>query len=218
MNLFNYLPYPIRFKLGCINMLSSYIFWDDEAILAKLRRDGMVDIINGLSASERRLLHFNFGREIRNTFLLWHPNNPFTMRKLNALSEEHKAGSPFHPDNYSWSIISRLIVDASPQARTSSSFDVAESLIYSLLARADDDEETLEGIESAVESLVAREDYDLLDDVFAETIQFNPSPEKLRVLLNGVAGHTTHLTPVNYLRVAQRAVSYGITIPKNPNS
>lgn len=214
MNVFNALPYRLRFKLGFVSFLSGYIFCDDEGILRKLRGNGMTEIIRQLSASERRMLHFNFGRDIRNEFLLWHPKNPHTMSKLAELTEERQADSPYHPDNYSWAVISRLITEAATSGTwTSGDFDVSESLIYSLMSRSDDSTETLKSIGDALDVLVFNGRFDLLDDVFAETIQFNPSPLKLGVLLNSTAGHSTKITPVNYLRVAQRAIGYGIVIP-----
>ena len=82
------------------------------------------------------------------------------------------------------------------------------------MARHDDHEDTLEGIRVSVADLVANERWDLLDEVFAESILYGPSPAKLKVLLDGVGEFSTKLTPVNYLRVAQRAISYGVKLPR----
>lgn len=216
MKLYSTLKNDILYKLGFVPIISNYIFLDADDIFHKLRDAGFPQKIRNMRPSERRVLHFSFGMMIRNSFLLWHPKNPYTMKKLAELSEERQADSQFHPDNLSWSVISRLIVAAGiTESQTSSDFDTSESLLYSLMARLDDKPETLEAIRVAVADLVANERWDLLDEVFAETILYAPSPVKLKTLLNGVEGNTEKLTPVNYMRVAERAVSYGVEFKRD---
>jgi hypothetical protein len=208
MTLINKLKYKLRYKLGFVPLFSSYIFYDADAIFRKLRDDGFVQYIRNMRPSERRMLHFSFGMEIRNAFLLWHPKNPHTMLKLAELSDERQAASPFHPDNFSWSIISRLTVASNLAGSNGSLMDTSETLMYSLMARADDHEDTLEGIRLAVADLVGAEQWELLDDVFEETIEGSTISDVLGMT------QSTKITPVNYLRVAKRAISYGVQIPR----
>lgn len=205
MQLSTRIGHRIRTYLADIPFLSNYIFMDSDAIFRKLRNDGAVKYIRGLRPSERRRLHFGFGMEIRNAFLLWHPKNPYTMKRLEGLSDERQSGSPHHPDNYSWAIISRLIV-AAELTNGSSDIDTSEHLVYSLLSRADDSEETLTGIKASMDLLVLNGQWELINEVFAEAIEYNPSPRKLAVMNTAVAGFESKLAPINYLRSAMRSI------------
>lgn len=208
MKVITNLKFKLRNILGFIPMFSNHVFMDAEQIIKKLRDDGMVDYIRGLRPSERRLLYVNFGQDIRNAFHLWHPQNPHTSLLLAGLNPERQADSPFHPDNFSWAILRHLIVESGHSPYVSA-VDSAESLLYSLLARVDDSQETLDAIRGAVTDLIATESFDLLDLVFAECLDYYPSLAKLNVLLNSVVGYREHITPANYTKVLKRAVSYG---------
>ena len=112
MKTINKLRDRVRRLVGHVPYFSTYVFMDADAIYAHLKQEGAVDYIMTLRPAERSLLHFSLGTSIRNAYLLWHPNNPHTIRKLKGLSDEKQANSPYHPDNYSWEIIRRLIVAA----------------------------------------------------------------------------------------------------------
>lgn len=202
----------VRRLIGHVPYLSTFVFMDADAIYAHLKQEGAVQYISGLRPSERRLLHFSLGTDIRNAYLLWHPNNPFTMLKLDGLSNEQQANSPYHPDNYSWEIIRRLIVAAGIN-QTSEDFDAAEALTYSLMARYDDDDSTLEDIRKAVRDLIAHERWDLLEDVYDESILLGASNAKLHALLWATVGYSTKISPASYLRVATRCTAAGDEVP-----
>lgn len=214
MKTINKLRDRVRRTLGFVPFFSNYVFMDADAIYAHLEQEGAVEYIRNLRPSERKMLHFSIGMSIRNAYLLWHPNNPHTMRKLKALSEEQQANSPYHPDNYSWEIIRRLIVMADT-GKTSKHFDIHDSLVYSLFSTDDDSEETLAKIRTAVADLIANERWDLLDDVYVEIVLFHASAPKLQALLQATSGYTTKLDPTNYLRVAKQAINKGVEIPRD---
>jgi hypothetical protein len=215
------LNYKIRSFLAKIPLISQSVFYNEDEIFHILRDRGFVQTIRKLDAFSRARLHFTLGMSIRNEFLLWHPSNPHTMKRLAEVEESLQPSSVFHPDNYSWLVVRRLLVAAAMLETTaadvsiSASHDASEALIYSLLTRADDKETTLQEIDAAVRKLIEADRFDLLDDVFEECINYNPSPAKLSALLHAVgATHQTKLTPVNYLKVAQRAIGYGVEVPK----
>lgn len=202
--------FKVRWTLGYVPFLRRYIFMDAESIFRKLVDDGVVEYIRDLRATERRLLHFSLGMQIRNAFLLWHPKNPHTSLALEGLSDENQAASPRHPDNFSWAILSRLIVKATDGEANEISrlFDAQETLTYSLLARSDDSEETLYGIREAMLELVAKEQYAFMELVFGEALLLAASPAKIEVLLESVKD--IRVSGLNYDRLRERAKIYGV--------
>lgn len=214
MNLLDRVKYSIKNYVGFIPILSDSVFLSPDAIFDKLVKDGMLDYIRQLRPIDRTRLHFTFGKDVRNIFLLWHPKNPYTVLKLMGVTDSQRASSPYHPDNLSWDIIRRLMVaaDGSGSSMLSATTDLSENLMYSLLARADDDESTLAGIKDAMVLLVNAKRWDLIDEIFVESVHFLPSPAKLTVLLESVADNTNKIAPVNYLRVAQYAVNVGVEV------
>jgi len=214
MNFLDRITHATKNYIGFIPVLSDCIFLDADQIFNKLVKDGMVEYIRQLRPIERTRLHFTFGMDVRNTFLLWHPKNPHTLMKLISVSDSQRSSSPYHPDNFSWEIIRRLMVaaDGTQLSVISATTDVSENLMYSLLARPDDEAETLDGIREAMVILVNTDRWDLIDEIFSEAVHFLPSAAKLTVLLESVAGNNTKITPVNYLRVAQYAVSSGVEV------
>lgn len=216
MNIFDKLPYSVRYGLGSIPLVNRLVFSDADAILDSLRKCGMVETITNMSAFGRSRLHFDLGRNIRNHFLLWHPKNPYTMQKLRGLTAAKRSASPAHPDNYSWSIISRLIVESNANSPTA--VDTSEKLMYSLMARTDDSLDTLNAIGDAVEHLVDNNRFDLLDDAFSEIVHLSPSPAKLQALLEAVSGFESEISVANFSPVAELARRYGVSVPDKPES
>lgn len=210
--MWNDFKFKVRWTLGYVPFLRGVIFMDADAIFCQLEKDGVVEYIRDLRATERRLLHFSLGASIRNAFLLWHPQNPYTTLALQGLSDSNQASSPCHPDNYSWEIIRRLIVIATNDENTSISnrFDAAESLIYSLLVRKDDSVETLASIREAMVELVASNSFDLLDDVLNEALLLAVTSDKISVLLETVAGIEKRLNPRSLVKLHNRQVMYGV--------
>lgn len=112
MDKFSDIKYKIVYFLGFLPVLSKFIFKDDERILKKLKDAGILYKIVEMTDGERRLLHFSLGMKIRNDFYLWHPKNPYTMQAISHLPVSQQGNSPHHPDNYSWAIIRKLIIES----------------------------------------------------------------------------------------------------------
>lgn len=110
--MFNFRNFKDRaiYYAGKFPLFAQYVFKSADEIYITLINEGVLEDIRNLNPSERGMLHFTFGRYIRNRFLLWHPNNPHTMVKLGAESEDAQPASKNHPDNFSWEIIRRLLV------------------------------------------------------------------------------------------------------------
>jgi hypothetical protein len=181
---------------------------DAESIVKHMTDAGFVSYIKNLRPQERRMLYFSLGADIRNSYLLWHPKNPYTMVPLKSIPPDRKNSSSAHPDNYSWFIIRQLIVAADMSVfEKDNDVNATESLIYTLTCKSDDSFETLESIRESVEQLVANYRWDLLDEIYAEMIVLGSSPVKVKVLLDATGDNTTKITPVNYLRVAKRSIS-----------
>lgn len=205
--------FNMKWAAGFLPFMSRYVFLDADAIFQELEASGTVDYIKDLRPAERRLLHFSLGMGIRNAFLLWHPRNPYTALAMAGLSDEKKASSPYHPDNYSWSILRRLIIKATHGSNAiSTTFDAAESLLYSLLVNTDDSPETLEGIREAISELVDTQNYSLLDDVITESLLLALTPAQLQVVVKGVRPVSGRLSQIPYLRIVQKALSYGVVV------
>lgn len=190
--------------LGFVPLVSKFVFLSPEEIIEKETKLGMVNYIKQMKRTERNNLHFGYGMYLRNRYRMWHPKNPYTIQKLNAVPESHRVNSPFHPDNLSWSIISRLIVASGYSVRTP--IDVSENILYSLIVK-DDSQDSLDALRDAVTNLVDTGSFDVLETTFEECLQFDPSQEKLKVMLGAIAGHDNKISPITYLEIAKRAVS-----------
>lgn len=53
-------------------------------------------------------LHHGFGTAIRNEYLLWHPNNPHTLKNHTPEVTDGVDYSPLHPDDVSMRVIEKL--------------------------------------------------------------------------------------------------------------
>lgn len=195
--------------LGYVPVVSNLVFKSPLEIIECETKRGMLEYIKGMKSSQRNSLHFGYGMNIRNDYLLWHPNNPYTIKRLKTVPTERQYDSPFHPDNLSWSIISRLIVASGNRIRDS--IDISENITYALLLK-DDSPDNLDELRQHIKSLVDSESFDLINSIFAECIQINPSKEKLKILLGEVAGNDSEISPINYLEIAKRAISSELEI------
>lgn len=205
-----------KWRLGYVPLLSGVVFKDANGIYAEQIKEGILEELLKLTPIQRSMLHHSYGTFLRNRYLLWHPNNPHTSKRLEGVMESLQGSSPWHPDNYSWSVISRLIVEAEKRrakSEISKAYDTAEGLSYSLLLRADDSVDTLDAIRDSVETLARDGQANLLTSVFEEALELQASPAKLKELLNAAAGYEQSIDHQVYIRVARRAVSYGISVP-----
>lgn len=203
--------FALRATLANIPWLNRFAFSDADAIYNAQIKNGMLDAIRMADAKERAVLHFSYGRWLRNRYLLWHPKNPYTSVPLANEPQEAQASSPYHPDNYSWSIISRLIVaaDASTTPMGSPYYKVQDGDSYHLLIADDDSIETLNALEKVARDLGEAKKWKELDSLFEDVANLHASPDKMKAVMQGAAGFEDHISYRNLSRVARMTTIYG---------
>lgn len=203
--------FKLYWRLSYVPILNRFLFKDADAIYKAEIGNGILDTIRGATQRERAMMHFSYGRYIRNRYLLWHPKNPYTCKPLEREAEDAKPASPYHPDNYSWGVISRLLVQADKKiAPNSREYTIEAGLVCSaVLCEQDDSPEALSRLEKCVTTFISDERYDLLDGLFEDAGNMHVSPAKLKVLLNVVAGYESHISLKNYSRIAQVSARFG---------
>ena len=202
--------YAIRAALANIPVINRLVFSDADSIYKAQIRNGMLDAIRMADAKERAVLHFSYGRWMRNRYLLWHPKNPYTSIPLFNEPEEAQASSAYHPDNYSWSIISRLIVaaDAPSLPMGSPYYKVQDGTSYNLLM-SDDSFETLNALEKVAREFGEAKKWKELDSLFEDAANLHASPDKMKAVMQGAAGFEDRISYRNLSRVARMTTIYG---------
>ena len=85
-----------------------FLFFSADDIFESEIYFGVIKNLQGFESElERTRTMIEYGRFLRNRYLLWHPSNPYTMKRFN-----NSPDSPFHPDNYSQPIVERVFIVA----------------------------------------------------------------------------------------------------------
>lgn len=200
-------------RIAKVGILSKYLFKDAEQIIAQEKAAGIIEELQAMTPIEVASLHFNYGMYLRNKYRLWNPYNPHTMQKYASQSDESKPASEFHPDNYSWSIISRLLVELG-EGQTTLPFAAEAASEYALLLTDVDSIESHKSLRDYISKLIAAERFRVIGRVFDNAIRLHASPVKLRLLIESVEGFEDKIEQHAYDKIVRVANRFGAKEPE----
>lgn len=89
----------IKNRLSSIKLFNYFIFKSKNKIIKIERNKNLRKEYNSLTTNFDRIQYrIMYGRWLRNHYLLWNDNNPYTIIKYNKTKT---MDSPYHPDNFS---------------------------------------------------------------------------------------------------------------------
>lgn len=210
------LKHRIRWNIGYVPFISKFYFKNQEKIFKRELKSGVLEEIKSMNSIDKVVFPVSYSRHIRNKYLLWHPNNPYTMKPLSKLPSERWTSSPYHPDVYSWAIVNRLILETIDLRRRGFThpYDMAEKVTYSLIFSEDESEEVINEIKNNIKDLLSDDLYSptLVNDMMYEIHELHPSPTKMKAIMEAIQGEE-HKIDSNVLeKLKRKSLTFGIQI------